>query len=78
MLKKALHRGAMTLVHPTFGARDVIKSLIAVPAYTLALPFALMLGQHRFVALLVKLFDHLGKLLQLLGINPVKEPYVAG
>ena len=66
------------MVHPTFGIRDVMKSLIALPAYTVALPFALVLGQHRFVALLVKLFDHLGKILQLLGINPVKEPYIAG
>ncbi|MGA3316335.1 MAG: ChbG/HpnK family deacetylase [Candidatus Korobacteraceae bacterium] len=76
MLKKALLRGAVTLVHPTFGARDVITSLIAVPAYTVALPFALILGQHRFMALLVKLCDHLGKVLALLRINPVRELYV--
>lgn len=78
MLRKALLRGAVTVVHPTFGIRDVMKSLLALPAYTIALPFALILGQHRFVSLLVKLFDHLGKILQLLGINPVKEPYIAG
>ena len=78
MLRKALLRGAVTVVHPTFGARDIIKSLIAVPAYIVALPFTLILGQHKFVALLVRLFDHLGKLLELLGMNPVKEPYVAG
>jgi glycosyltransferase involved in cell wall biosynthesis len=76
MLRKALLRGATTVLHPTFGIRDIAKSVIAVPAYTVALPFTLVLGQHRFMDLLVRLFDHLGKLLELLGVNPVKEPYV--
>ncbi len=74
MLRRALLRGAVTLLHPTFGARDIAKSVIAVPAYLAALPFALVLGQHRFMDLLIRLFDHLGKLFALLGINPIKEP----
>jgi succinoglycan biosynthesis protein ExoM len=78
MLRKALLRGAMTVVNPTFGVRDIVKSAIAVPVYILALPVALVMGQHRFVELLVKLCDHLGKLLQLVDMNPVKEPYVTG
>jgi glycosyltransferase involved in cell wall biosynthesis len=76
MLKRALFRGAVTLAHPTFGVRDVAKSVIAAPAYAVALPFALVLGHHRFMTLLVKLFDHLGKLLALLGIKAIKEQYV--
>lgn len=76
MLRRALMRGAMEPRTPNFGARDIAKSLIAAPAYALALPFALVLGQHRFMSLLVRLFDHLGKLIALLGINPIKEPYV--
>lgn len=76
MLRRALLRGKTTVIYPTFGALDIAKSVIAVPAYTIALPFALVLGHHRFMNLLVKLFDHLGKLLALLGINPVKEQYV--
>lgn len=76
MLKRALLRGATTVLHPTFGIRDISKSLIAVPAYTLALPFMLILGKHRFMNLLVRLFDHLGLLLALLGINPIKEQYI--
>jgi len=36
----------------------------------------LMLGYHRFMALLIKLSDHLGRLLALLGFDPIKEPYV--
>ena len=76
MLKKALLRGSTAALHPTLGAADILKSVVAVAAYTLALPFALILGQHRFMTLLVKLCDHLGKLLGLLGINPIREQYV--
>jgi succinoglycan biosynthesis protein ExoM len=76
MLRRALLRGTVSLLDPTFGAFDIAKSAIAVPAYTVALPIALMLGQHRFMTCLVKLFDHLGKLLALLGIKPIRESYV--
>ena len=76
MLKRALLRGATTVLHPTFGGTSIAKSIIAVPLYTAALPFAFLLGQHRFMPLLVSLFDHLGKLLAILGINPIKEQYV--
>jgi succinoglycan biosynthesis protein ExoM len=76
MLKKALLRGATAALHPTLGANDIWKSVIAVPAYALALPFALILGQHRFMKILISLCDHLGKLLMLLGINPIREQYV--
>jgi succinoglycan biosynthesis protein ExoM len=76
LLKRALLRGATTVLHPTFGGTSITKSIIAVPLYTAALPFAFLLGQHRFMPLLVSLFDHLGKLLAILGINPIKEQYV--
>ena len=76
MLRRALLRGAMEPKTPTFGVRDVAKSLIAVPAYAMALPFALIAGQDKFMALSVRLCDHLGKLLAVAGINPVTEPYV--
>jgi succinoglycan biosynthesis protein ExoM len=76
MLKRALLRGAMEPRVATFGFCDVAKSLIAVPTYAVALPFAFLLGQHRFMTLLVKLCDHLGKLLALVGIDPVTEEYV--
>jgi len=76
MLRRALLRGKISRVHPTFGARDIATSLIAVPAYTAALPCALVLGHSRFMTCLVKLFDHLGRLLALLGINPIRESYV--
>jgi len=76
LIRRALLRGAVSLFDPNFGAREIAKSTIAVPIYTIALPFALLLGQHRFMDLLVRLCDHLGRLLAVLGLNPVSEPYV--
>jgi succinoglycan biosynthesis protein ExoM len=76
MIKRALLRGANAIKYVDFGIRDIAKSMIAVPLYILGLPIAYLMGQHRFMDLLVRLFDHLGKLLALLGINPVKEHYV--
>ena len=76
MLRRALLRGKIALIEPTFGARAVARSVVAVPIYTCALPLTLLLGHHRFMMCLVKLCDHLGTLLALLGINPVREPYV--
>ena len=76
MLKKALLRGATAWLQPSCGALSIAKSVIAVPVYVTVLPLACILGHHRFMALLVRLFDHLGKLLALLGMNPIKEQYV--
>jgi glycosyltransferase involved in cell wall biosynthesis len=76
MLRRALLRGRISLLHPTFGLRAVVKSMVAVPAYAAVLPFALVTGQSRFMLCLVKLFDHAGRLLALAGFNPVAEPYV--
>lgn len=76
MLKRALLRGHTSLVHPTFTFRDILTSTVAAPVYVLALPFALALGQGTFMNILVRLFDHLGRLLGLVGINLIKEPYI--
>jgi len=76
MLRRALHRGATAVLHPTFKARDVAKSLIAVPGYVVVLPFALLCGQGRFMRYLVSLCDHLGKLLAVLRITPIRDQYV--
>ena len=75
MLKRALLRGTIGMQHPT-SRRRIAKAVIAVPAYAVALPFALMLGQDRFMNVLVRLFDHLGSLLTFVGIKPVKSQLV--
>jgi len=76
MIRRALLRGGISLLHPTFGAREVVTSLVAVPAYAAFLPVALLFGQAAFMTYVVKLCDHLGRLLALLHIRPVKESYV--
>lgn len=77
LMKKALLRGSSAALQPSCGAKSILKSVIAVPAYAIALPFSLLAGQHRFMELLVSMCDHLGKLLALVGIQAIKEAYVS-
>jgi succinoglycan biosynthesis protein ExoM len=76
LLRRALLRGTAAALNSGLGARDVMKSALAVPVYGIILPFALLFSHGRFMRYLVSLFDHLGKLAALLGINPIKEQYV--
>ncbi len=73
MLKRALLRGRNILKHPVGRAKLLATSLVAVPFYSLALPALFLLGQHRFMRYCIKLCDHLGRLLAVVGINPVRE-----
>lgn len=76
MLRRALLNGGAAVLRKSFGPVEIAKSFIAVPTYTLVLPFALLLGQHRFMSILIKLCDHVGKLLALPKLNPMREPYI--
>jgi succinoglycan biosynthesis protein ExoM len=76
MLRRALLRGAVSLAHPSMGAKAVAKSAVAAAAYTAVLPLSLMFGQRGFMTILIKLFDHTGRLLASIGVRPIKEPYV--
>jgi len=76
MLRRALLRGMMTLKYSNFGRTHIAKSIVAVPVYTLSLPFALALGQHRFMMIAAKLFEHIGRLAALLGLDVIGEYYV--
>jgi hypothetical protein len=75
ILKRALLRGTYCVQHPVSHFRAIATSMVAVPIYAAALPFTLALGHHRFMTHLVKLFDHLGRLLAFVGLNPVKNQY---
>jgi glycosyltransferase involved in cell wall biosynthesis len=77
LVRKALLRGAAAGLYPTCGAASTAKSIISVLLCAVALPFALFLGQHRFMTLLVKLCFHLGTVLIKMGINPIREQYVS-
>ncbi len=76
MLKRALLRGSASFLHPTSRLLSVGKALVAVVAYSIALPFALVIKHSWFMTLLIRLFDHLGRILAFIGINPISEPYL--
>lgn len=76
MMKRALLRGANSKLHPSFGPAEIAKSLVAVPAYAVALPFAFVLGQDKLMSAAIRLCDHLGRLFAFIGVKLVREPYV--
>jgi glycosyltransferase involved in cell wall biosynthesis len=73
LLSRALLRGRNTFKHPGRRQRNLMKSVIAIPVYVLALPFLCLAGHHFFMKYLVKLTDHVGRLLALARLNPVRE-----
>ena len=73
MIHRALLRGRNTFRHPKQRFRNLLKSIVAVPAYALALPVLFLAGHHHFMKYLVKLADHVGRLLASVGLNPVTE-----
>jgi hypothetical protein len=76
LLRRALLRGKMSLNERDRRVQRVAMSLVAVPMYAAALPFVALGGQHVWVKFLVRLCDHGGRLLALVGRNPVREVYV--
>lgn len=72
-LRRALLRGRNSLRQSAGRARKLANSLVALPLYTLALPFTLLAGQHRFMKLLISWCDHAGRLLAAVGIQAVRE-----
>ena len=73
LIRRALQRGQ---VSPTSGIRDVIKSVVAVPIYLLALPVLAVLGHHWFMSYFVRLSEHMGRLLKLMGLHIAQDTYV--
>jgi succinoglycan biosynthesis protein ExoM len=76
MLKRALLRGTIASRRGPLRLSSIGKSVVAVPVYALALPFAFVFGQHHFMDLLIRLCNHLGKLLTLAGYKPLRNDYV--
>ena len=72
-VRRALVRGVSEAeIQPLF-SYGTMKSLIAVPIYTLTLPFLILLGYHLFVKYLIKDCDHIAKLFAQCGIKLVRE-----
>ena len=73
MLQRALLRGKNSLRLTHNRPASLAKSVVAVPAYSLLLPLALVQGPARLMHTLIPLCDHAGKLLALVGLNPISE-----
>jgi succinoglycan biosynthesis protein ExoM len=73
LLKRALLRGSNFSKHPTDRFRNGAKSLIAVPCYALSLPILALFGQHVFLKYLIKLLDHVSRLLAFVGLKLVTQ-----
>lgn len=76
LIRQALFRGIFSVRNHGVSARLITKSVIAIPVFTVTLPVAIVLGQATFMNFVYKLSYHTGRLLGLLGINPIKRAYV--
>ena len=72
LLRRALLRGRISLQRGGSRVFSIGKSLIAISIYGLGLPILFVLGHHHFMKYLIKLCDHAGKILAIIGLNPVK------
>lgn len=75
LIERALLRGGLSLrLPPPKERRKIIfKSMLAAPAYGLALPILHLGGHHVFMKYLVKFCDHAGRLLSLVNLNPMQQ-----
>lgn len=73
MLKRALLRGRNILKHPKGRVNTLARSFVALPVYSILLPFTLMFGQQCFMKYCIKFCDHLGRFLALLGLNTTER-----
>jgi succinoglycan biosynthesis protein ExoM len=73
MLRRALLRGKIAYNHSFIA---YLRSLAAIPLYTLLLPFLFFIQHHIFMKYLIKYFDHIGRILAFLGLDVVKQKYV--
>lgn len=78
LLKRALIRGKMSARFPAYRPIVFAKAILAISSYALALPLFLVLDHGLFMKYLVKIFDHLGRLLALMKIDIVRQKYITG
>jgi len=76
LVKRALQRGQCE--KDLADSRAILKSIIAIPTYSIMLPFLAIAGQHLFMRYLIRLFDHAGRLLGVMGLKPLGNTYVSG
>jgi len=76
LLRRAMFRGIFAQRNHGLQPVRVAQALVSVPAYAVMLPFALVLGQTRFMVCVFKLVYHAGRLFGLVGYNPIQGSYV--
>jgi len=76
MLRRALLRGKVLIEHPTCGVISIAKSFVALAVYTFVLPVLLIAGRHHFMRFLVKMCDHLGRVMAVLRLGRPADKYV--
>jgi succinoglycan biosynthesis protein ExoM len=70
--KRAMLRGAINARSNRLLSLGVLKSLVAVPVYIAILPFSAAFGRGFLARTCIKLLDHAGKLLTIVGFDLVK------
>jgi succinoglycan biosynthesis protein ExoM len=73
LIRRAVLRGSNFPKQSAPRANNVLKSVVAVPSYAVALPFLGVIGHHLFFSYLVKLFEHASRLLALAGLPLLTE-----
>lgn len=73
LLKRALLRGSNFSKHPSHKFSNAVRSLVAVPCYTVALPVLAIFGQHVALKYLIKLLDHFSRLLSFIGWSVITQ-----
>jgi glycosyltransferase involved in cell wall biosynthesis len=76
-IRRALLRGKMAVRQKDFTPLHIIKSLVAIILYPLMLPFIFLFNRKLFYKFFFSIFDHLGKVLSLIHLNPIKEVYIS-
>lgn len=72
-IRRALSRGNSHSMMTSFISIGTLKSIVAIIIYTIMLPFFLIIDTYLFKLYLIKLCDHIGKILGYLRINPVQQ-----
>ena len=73
LIRRAVLRGSNFPKQSAPRTKNVVKSVVAVPSYAVALPFLAVVAHPLFFAYLIKLFEHGSRLLALAGLPLLTE-----
>jgi glycosyltransferase involved in cell wall biosynthesis len=76
LVRRAIFRGVFSHRNRRSSPLPVAYSMLVAPAYVVALPIGLVMGQATFMSWVFSLSYHLGRLMAAVGVNPIRQPYV--